>query len=142
MESDRSAAFAGLLHPRSGYVEPHYAPTPLQGVRLIRAAGGVPVLAHPGASGRDRVLPEDVVGELVDAGLFGLELRHRENTPDGRARVAELAEHFGLAVTGSSDYHGDGKPNRLGENTTEPEVVERILELGTGTTPVAAALTR
>lgn len=141
LEPDRSAAFAGLLHPRQGYVEPHYAPTPLQGVRLIRAAGGVPVLAHPGAAGRARVLPESVIGGLVDAGLFGLELYHRENTPDGRERVAELARRFDLPVTGSSDYHGAGKPNRLGEHTTAPEVVERILELGTGTTPVGAALT-
>jgi 3',5'-nucleoside bisphosphate phosphatase len=136
IESDRSAAFAGILHPRRGYIEPHYAPTPQAGVRLIRAAGGVPVLAHPGAAGRDRVLGEDVVAELVDGGLFGLEVYHRENTPDGRERVAELAVRFGLAVTGSSDYHGSGKPNRLGENTTAPEVVERIIAEATGTEPV------
>jgi predicted metal-dependent phosphoesterase TrpH len=136
IERDRSAAFAGILHPRRGYVEPHYAPTPHAGVRLIRAAGGVPVLAHPGAAGRERVLAESVVGELVDDGLFGLELHHRENTPDGRERVAELAARFGLAVTGSSDYHGSGKPNRLGENTTEPAVVARIVAEATGTEPV------
>ncbi|HET6825596.1 MAG TPA: PHP domain-containing protein [Amnibacterium sp.] len=139
IESDRSAAFAGILHPRRGYIEPHYAPTPQAGVRLIRAAGGVPVLAHPGAAGRDRVLGEDVVAELVDDGLFGLEVYHRENTPDGRERVAELAALFGLAVTGSSDYHGSGKPNRLGENTTAPEVVARIIAEATGTEPVPAA---
>ena len=132
IEYDRSGAFAGILHPRRGYIEPHYAPTPLAAVRLIVAAGGVPVLAHPGAAGRGRVLPEEVIGELASAGLFGLELHHRENTPDGAERVAELAERLGLAVTGSSDYHGSGKPNRLGENTTDPAVVERILALGTG----------
>jgi predicted metal-dependent phosphoesterase TrpH len=136
LADDRGAAFAGILHPRTGYVEPHYAPTPLDGVRLIVAAGGVPVLAHPGAAGRGRVLPEAVVGELASAGLFGLELHHRENTPDGAERVAELAVLFGLAVTGSSDYHGAGKPNRLGENTTDPAVVDRILELGTGSPAV------
>ena len=48
---DRSAAFASILHPRWGYAQPHYAPDPLEGVRLIRAAGGVPVLAHPGTRG-------------------------------------------------------------------------------------------
>ena len=136
LEPDRSAAFAGILHPRQGYVEPHYAPTPQVGVALIRAAGGVPVLAHPGAAGRDRVLGADVVAELVDAGLFGLELYHRENTPDGRERVAELAERFGLAVTGSSDYHGSGKPNRIGENTTAPDVVAAIVAEATGAEPV------
>jgi predicted metal-dependent phosphoesterase TrpH len=136
LEADRSAAFAGILHPRTGYVEPHYAPTPLAGVRLIVAAGGVPVVAHPGAAGRDRVLPEAVVAELVEAGLFGFELHHRENTPDGARRVAELIERFGLEATGSSDYHGTGKPNRLGEHVTDPEVVERLLARGTGTVPV------
>lgn len=139
LESDRSTAFAGLLHPRRGYVRPHYAPSPLEGVRLIVAAGGVPVIAHPGASGRDRVLSEAAVAELVDAGLFGLERDHRENTPDGAARVGELAQRFGLAVTGSSDYHGTGKPNRLGENTTAPAVVEAIIERATGTEPVLPA---
>jgi predicted metal-dependent phosphoesterase TrpH len=136
LEADRSAAFAGILHPRTGYVEPHYAPTPLKGVELITAAGGVPVIAHPGASGRDRVLPEPVVAQLVDAGLFGFELHHRENTAEGARRVAELIERFGLEATGSSDYHGTGKPNRLGEHVTDPAVVERLLARGTGTTPV------
>ncbi len=97
------------------------------------------MIAHPGASGRDRVLPEETVAELVDAGLFGLERDHRENTPDGAARVGELAERFGLAVTGSSDYHGTGKPNRLGEHTTAPEVVARIVARATGAQPVPPA---
>jgi hypothetical protein len=82
------------------------------------------------------VLPESVVAELADAGLFGLELHHRENTPDGTRRVAELIERFDLEATGSSDYHGTGKPNRLGEHVTDPGVVERLLARGTGTTPV------
>jgi hypothetical protein len=85
------------------------------------------------------VLPEAAVAELVDAGLFGLERDHRENTPDGAARVGELAERFGLVVTGSSDYHGTGKPNRLGENTTAPAVVEAIVDRATGFAPVLPA---
>ena len=39
-------------------------------------------------------------------------------------------------MTGSSDYHGTGKPNRLGENTTSSEVLEQIIEQGTGTPPI------
>jgi predicted metal-dependent phosphoesterase TrpH len=132
---NRSAAFESILHPRTGYFEPHYAPDPLSAVTLVRAAGGVPVLAHPGTRGRDNVIPEDKLADLVDAGLFGLEIHHRENTDSGRARLYELAEKFGLVVTGSSDYHGEGKPNRLGENTTEPEVLAAIVAAGTGTTP-------
>jgi predicted metal-dependent phosphoesterase TrpH len=134
---NRSAAFESILHPRSGYFEPHYAPDPLTAVKLVRAAGGVPVLAHPGTRGRDAVLPERELKALVDAGLFGLEIHHRENTESGRERLYELAAQFGLAITGSSDYHGEGKPNRLGENTTEPEVLARIIAEATGSAPFA-----
>lgn len=129
---DRSAAFRDILHPKFGYYEPHYAPDPLTAVELVRAAGGVPVLAHPATRGIDDVISRENLGMLVDAGLFGLELRHRENRPDAVATLLEHADHFGLEVTGSSDYHGAGKPNRLGENTTEPQVLRRILDAGTG----------
>jgi predicted metal-dependent phosphoesterase TrpH len=132
----RSDAFAGILHWRSGYAQPHYAPDPLTGIRLIRAAGGVPVLAHPGTRGAEEVLPESRIRQLVDAGLFGLEIDHPENTDAAKPRLRRLADRYGLAVTGSSDYHGLGKPNRLGECTTDPEVVARIVAEGTGSSPV------
>jgi hypothetical protein len=128
--SDRSAAFQSILHWKSGYYEKYYAPSPLDGVRMIVAAGGVPVLAHPATHGRYRVIEEHAIKELVDAGLFGLEIHHRDNTEDGKIRLFELARKFGLVVTGSSDYHGEGKPNRLGENTTEPAVLEKIVAAG------------
>ena len=131
----RSAAFASILHPRTGYFEPHYAPDPLDAVRLVRAAGGVPVLAHPATGGRSAVIPEERLALLVDAGLFGVEIEHRENTEDGKRRLRELAERYGLAITGSSDYHGEGKPNQLGENTTSAEVLEQSLAEGTGSKP-------
>jgi predicted metal-dependent phosphoesterase TrpH len=133
--SDRSAAFESILHWRSGYYEKYYAPSPLDGVKLIVAAGGVPVLAHPATRGREWVMDEANLGLLVDAGLFGLEIHHRDNTPSGKERLFELAAKFGLAVTGSSDYHGEGKPNRLAENTTSSEVLERLIATGTGSTP-------
>ncbi|MCU1479964.1 MAG: metal-dependent phosphoesterase [Subtercola sp.] len=142
LAENRSQAFQGILHWRAGYFQPHYAPTPLAGVELVVAAGGVPVLAHPGTGGRERVVPEARLRKLVDAGLFGLEIEHRQNTPDGKERLYELAAKFGLVVTGSSDYHGEGKPNRLGENRTSPEVLERIIARATGTAPVYGAVAR
>jgi predicted metal-dependent phosphoesterase TrpH len=132
---DRSAAFESILHWRAGYYQPHYAPDPLLGVQLVKAAGGVPVLAHPAVS-RDRVIPENELRELVDAGLFGFEIDHRDNSADGKRLLRTYADRFGLQLTGSSDYHGTGKPNRLGENTTPAEVVERILATGTGSAPI------
>ena len=133
--SDRSAAFESILHWRSGYYEKYYAPSPLEGVRMIVAAGGVPVLAHPATHGRYRVIEERAVAELVAAGLVGLEIHHRDNTDDGKVRLYELAAKYDLVVTGSSDYHGEGKPNRLAENTTEPEALARIVAAGTGSEP-------
>lgn len=133
--ADRTAAFESILHWRGGYYEKYYAPSPLEGVRMIVEAGGVAVLAHPATHGRYRVIDDRAVAELVDAGLFGLEVHHRDNTEDGKVRLFELAEKFGLEVTGSSDYHGLGKPNRLAENTTSPEVLERLIDAGTGSAP-------
>jgi predicted metal-dependent phosphoesterase TrpH len=124
--ADRSAAFETLLHPSGGYFEPLYAPTPLEGVELIRGAGGAPVLAHPATRGRDNVLDPQYLSSLVDAGLAGLEVYHRENTEEGKAYLLEFARAHDLVVTGSSDYHGAGKPNVLGEYTTGPEAVERL----------------
>jgi predicted metal-dependent phosphoesterase TrpH len=130
--SSRSAAFESILHWQGGYYEKYYAPTPLQGVQMIVRAGGVPVLAHPATHGRYRVIEESAIAELVDAGLFGLEIDHRDNTHDGKVRLAELAEKYNLVLTGSSDYHGEGKPNRLAENSTAPAALDAILEAGTG----------
>ncbi len=132
---DRSTAFYDILHPRSPYYVSTFAPSPLAVVVTVRAAGGVPVLAHPATQGRYRVIEDDAIKELVDAGLFGLEIHHRDNTEDGKIRLYELAAKFGLQVTGASDYHGEGKPNRLGENTTSPEVLERLIAAGSGSRP-------
>ena len=133
--ANRSAAFESILHWRSGYYEKYYAPSPLRGVQMVVAAGGVPVLAHPATHGRDHMIDEKSLKSLKDAGLFGLEVYHRDNTPDGRARLLELAAKYDLEITGSSDYHGLGKPNRLAENTTSPEVLERLIARGTGSVP-------
>jgi hypothetical protein len=73
---------------------------------------------------------------MIDAGLAGLEIYHRDNPEDGRAFLRRIADQYGLLVTGSSDYHGTGKPNLLGENLTSPEVLARIEEMGTGSSVV------
>ena len=122
----RDAAFATILRDRSRYYVAHYAPDAVTAVRLVRQAGGVPVFAHPLASERGRTVGEDVVEAMVDAGLAGLEVDHRDNPVPARKRLRELAAAHGLLVTGSSDYHGSGKLNRLGEFTTDPAALERI----------------
>ena len=129
--STRSAAFAEILNSRGPYYVPYGAPATVEMVGLVRAAGGVPVLAHPRAGARGRVVADSVVEELAAAGLAGLEVDHRDHNDEERAHLRDLAASLDLLVTGSSDYHGTGKPNRLGEHLTDPEVLERIESEGT-----------
>ncbi|MCC9195923.1 PHP domain-containing protein [Arthrobacter sp. zg-Y820] len=129
---NRSAAFSGILTARSRYFVAHYAPDPARAVELIREAGGVPVFAHPVASSRGRVVGEQTFADMIDAGLLGVEADHRDNPVEGRAWLRQLAAKNSLLVTGSSDYHGTGKPNLLGEFTTAPDVLEQITALATG----------
>ena len=133
---DRAEAFDSILHPRTPYYAPHYAPALKDAIELVRAAGGVPVLAHPATNTRGGLIPREVVAQLVDAGLAGLEIDHRENTAPGKTWLRQLAVEFDLVVTGSSDWHGSGKPNLLGENTTTTESLERIVAIATGSAPV------
>ncbi|HEX4814077.1 MAG TPA: PHP domain-containing protein [Nonomuraea sp.] len=115
-----------------------YALDPERAVRLVRAAGGVPVLAHPKASARGAVVPDAWIAELAAAGLFGVEADHMDHDPAARAHVRDLAAGLGLAVTGSSDDHGDLTGHRLGCETTAPDVYERLLAEATAATPVTA----
>ena len=131
--ADRDEAFRRWLGNRSPYYVSHYAPDPVRAVELVRAAGGVPVVAHPWSALRGKVVSDTLVEELAAAGLVGLEVHHRDHGADAVRHLTDLARGLGLLVTGSSDYHGNGKQNRLGENTTTPEVLEAIEGLATGT---------
>lgn len=127
---DRSAAFDSYLATGSRYYVPHHAPDAVAAVRLVRAAGGVPVMAHPAASVRGAVVGDETIRRMTDAGLAGLEVHHRDHTRSQTEHLLDLAHSLGLLVTGSSDYHGAGKPSLLGEHTTAPEVLERIADQG------------
>jgi len=130
--ADRSEAFTNILTSHSRYFVSHYAPNPVLAVELVRQAGGVPVFAHPVASARGRVVGEQTINDMIDAGLLGIEVDHRDNPAEGKAWLRRLAARRNLIVTGSSDYHGAGKPNLLGENLTSPEMLDRIIDAATG----------
>ena len=94
-----------------GYVtrmEPSFA----DGVERIRKAGGIASLAHPVRVRED--VPA-IMPELCDAGLNAIEAYHSDHTPADTALYLDLAQKYGILVTGGSDFHGDAKPGvRLG----------------------------
>lgn len=123
---DRGAAFEDVLHPGGPYYVNTYAVETVTGIELVRAAGGVPVLAHPAARRQRGPVPVQIIEEFARAGLWGIELDHPENREDWTAPLRPHAERLGLEVTGASDFHGTGKNNRLGERTSAPELIERL----------------
>ena len=128
--ADRAEAFADLISSGGRYYVDHYCTPTDQAITLVRDAGGVPVLAHAGAGARGPILPDEAFDELAAVGLAGLEVHHRDHDDAQVARLAAVAARLGLLVTGSSDFHGAGKPNRLGEHLTEPDVVDAIASQG------------
>jgi 3',5'-nucleoside bisphosphate phosphatase len=128
----RTEAFDTYLKDGSPYYVSHYAPDPVRAVRLLGEAGGVAVMAHPFASIRGAVVADAVIEAMADSGMAGLEVHHRDHTGPQVRHGTDLAATLGLFVTGSSDYHGAGKPNRLGESTTDPVVLQQIEDLASG----------
>lgn len=131
--ADRNEAFEQVLHDGSPYYVGHYAVDPHRAVALVRAAGGVPVLAHP--RGRKGV-PDELVAALAAEGLAGIEVDHPEHSASDRRALRALAADLGLLTTGSSDYHGTGKPTPIGAETTDPEVFDRLVAQARGATAV------
>jgi hypothetical protein len=129
--ADRTEAFNRFLADgRPGHVS-HYAIEPGRAIDYVRAAGGVPVIAHPWGRSSYKVMTEDTIGRLVaDHGLAGIEVDHQDHSPESRVALRAIARKLGIIYTGSSDHHGAGKiDHELGVNSTEPEQFEALLEV-------------
>ena len=95
-------AFERFLKPgKPGYVE-RYRMEAAEAIALIKRAGGVAVLAHPGLSQADKDIQN-----LAQQGLAGLEIWHCRQTPAQAEHYRALAQRFNLLVTGGSDCHGN-----------------------------------
>jgi predicted metal-dependent phosphoesterase TrpH len=100
---------------------------PLDALALIRAAGGVCVLAHPGMWASQRSVPQELIEQMAEGGMAGLEADHPDHTPEQRAHYRELAGRLGVIATGASDFHGrPEEPITLGTMTTDPEAFVRL----------------
>ena len=109
-----------------------------EAIELVAGAGGVSVFAHPSATGRGRTVGDDVIAAMARAGLAGLEVDHLDHDDAARAHLRGLAADLGLLVTGSSDFHGDNKANRLGAHLTGDPSYDEIVARATGAEVVAA----
>jgi predicted metal-dependent phosphoesterase TrpH len=110
--------------------EDKYALETAEAIALIRAAGGVTVLAHPRSEGYE--VSDDQIRALAAAGLTGLEVWHPDHAPAVRGRLRVLAAGLGLIPTGGSDDHGALSNHRLGTRTTPADAYERLTAATTG----------
>jgi predicted metal-dependent phosphoesterase TrpH len=94
---------------------------------LVLDAGGIPVFAHPRATKRGRVVPDELIEAMAAAGLAGLEADHEDHTPEQRGQVRALADRLGLVATGSSDFHGANKTVPIGAHLTSPAAYQELL---------------
>jgi predicted metal-dependent phosphoesterase TrpH len=110
------------------YVEKH-ALDPLAALSLIKRAGAVAVIAHPGLWREGLGVSDELIEELAAAGLDGIEAAHSDHTPEMESRYRDMANHLGLVATGSSDCHGTlFDPVRLGLVTTDPDQYAALRE--------------
>lgn len=106
--------------------EPRYHLSIEQGIKVIKDAGGVPVLAHPG------LLKEQKHALLaIELGVEGIEAIHSKHTPEQCEHYANLAHEHGLIVTGGSDYHGESGEDmpQLGDIKVPCSTVEKLKSL-------------
>jgi len=125
-------AFARFLAAGNDYYLPR-TDTPVEAaIEMIAEAGGVTVLAHPFARSRGPVVDVRVIAGLAARGLTGIEVDHPDHDTVTRDDLRRIATDLSLVGTGSSDYHGANKAIRLGQETTAPEMFDRLVEKASG----------
>ena len=126
VEAGETGSFADAFARYLGFGAPAYVAketaSPSEALRVIRAARGVPVLAHPGICRMDGAWEI-----LLEGGLQGLETEHPMHSARQVARLRRLAEQHDLVTTGGSDFHGGGYPqSSVGGTRVEADVLDRL----------------
>jgi len=117
-------AFSSYLKKGRPAWVPKFKMSAPDAIELIHQAGGLAVLAHPGLTRADELIPQ-----LVEAGLDGLECLHTKHTNTTAQRYFEMAKELGLLATGGSDCHGKNKGKPLIGTVKLPyDYVERLQE--------------
>ncbi len=107
------------------YVQ-RYKLTPIDAVRFIASANGLPVIAHPiELPGLDEL--RHWLPDLCEAGMVGLETYYGQYTTEDEHKLLALAHDYHLIPTGGTDFHGPGiHPTPLGGRFVPFEAVERL----------------
>ena len=125
-------AFNKYLNPgRPGYV-PRHKISPVEAITLIKKAGGIPVLAHPGINLQHGLLPS-----CLGAGLQGMEVYYPQHDRETERKLLIMAEKLGLIITGGSDFHGH-EPQEwqyFGEIKVPPPTIRRLKDLAAPRNP-------
>lgn len=109
-----------------------------EGITLLRQCGAVPVWAHPYLFRGGNV--EDVLPELVAAGLMGIEVYHPSHSPHQCQTLQALCQHYELLMTGGSDYHGPQLGNKQDDRHSGLNQLRLSVELLTPLKEAARAL--
>lgn len=132
--SSMKEAFDRYIGDHAPCFLPREKVTPVQAVKLILKAGGVPVLAHPVLYGMSDKRLEELVAELKEAGLKGIEAVYSTYNSGEERQMKKLAGKYGLLISGGSDFHGAAKPGLdlatgYGKLVIPYEILERIKEV-------------
>jgi predicted metal-dependent phosphoesterase TrpH len=116
------------------YVD-RYALEPVHAIRLVQAAGGAAVLAHPRAS-REGHVSDEQIARLAAVGLAGVEVFHPDQPDSERASLLALTNDLGLLASGGSDDHGRLTGHRIGSEVAAADVYQKLVSMTTGARPL------
>lgn len=120
-------AYSKYIHDDSSVYVQRKTVTPHDAVEVIYDAGGIPVIAHP----HDIDIAEQLIKELMQYGLRGIEAYHRKHSPACVEYFSSMAEELGLVVTGGSDFHCPNIMNGqiiLGKNFVPEWIYDKLIE--------------
>lgn len=120
-------AYKKYIHRDSPVYVERKTVSPYDAVEVIYDAGGIPVIAHP----YDIDIAEDLIKNLMNCGLLGIEAYHRKHSPAIVEYFSSMAENLGLIVTGGSDFHVPNIMNGqiiLGKNFVPEWIYDKLMD--------------
>ena len=120
-------AFERYLGPDAPCYVPREKITPVQAVEMTLMAGGIPVLAHPLIYKFGDEKLRELIAEMKEYGLAGIEAMYSTHSPEDEEYIRKLAAECDLKISGGSDFHGTNKPGiDLGSGCGNLDIPEQV----------------